>query len=75
MSINRTPQGLSLVTFFRPVKKDTRLPAGTGDLAPTTGATNKGDDSNRPGFLFPAPQEYANLPALIIIFPMDDPWI
>ena len=26
-------KALSLVTFFRPVKKATRLPAGTGDLA------------------------------------------
>jgi hypothetical protein len=30
---------------------------------------------NRHGFPFPAIEEYANLPALIIIFAMDGPWI
>ena len=63
------------MTFFRPVKKATRLPAGTGDLAPTKGAAKKRAGRNHPGFPFPTVAEYANLPALIIIFAMDGPWI
>ena len=64
MSLTRTAGNgvLSLVTFFGPAKKATRLPAGTGDL--------------KNGLIgLPTPNEpplFANLHAVVIVLRLQD---